>query len=364
MKRAYACYRLPGADCYTRVVGSSAEIDSYSHVGNQSGFVVAPFVHTPSTPIIVIQPEEVTRHDVKPEEVTRHEVAEKEDTYSNCAQSDNTSSAVIHSAIDAANNDRQRYGNDFQIFHDKLTDGTFSKIVLSRTAEEDLGALDVMTLFLRACRLYPNLFVALVSAPQCGTWLTATPEILIERGSCQFIERDSCQYHTMALAGTMTKGDHWNTKNMEEHGYVVQYISDSISRLTDVMTIEGPRTVSAGDIVHLRTDFTFSLNENKTIGDVVSTLHPTPAVCGMPKQETMDFIVANESHRRLYYSGFMGPVDISGETHLYVSLRCMNVNGNHCRLYAGGGLLSESVEQEEWNETEAKMLTMRRCLRG
>jgi isochorismate synthase len=50
------------------------------------------------------------------------------------------------------------------------------------------------------------------------------------------------------------------------------------------------------------------------------------------------------------------------ETHLYVSLRCMNIEGDTCHLYAGGGLLKDSTEEQEWAETEAKMETMRRIL--
>lgn len=332
--KAYACYRLPKAKTFVRVEGSPMEIQSYSQIGCQSGFVVAPFAIAPHTPLLIIKPESIETHAVGEGE---------EPAISNAA---GTLSSSNHA-------DRMRYASNFKTFHDKLADGTFRKIVLARTAEESVNAAPE-TLFLTACRLYPNLFVALVCTPQCGTWITATPEILIE---CH-----NHHYHTMALAGTMTKGHHWNTKNIEEQGYVADYISDSISTFAHDISISGPHTVSAGDIVHLRTDFTFALNDGHTIGDVVGHLHPTPAVCGMPKQQTMAFIQDNECHPRLYYSGFMGPVDLCGHTNLYVSLRCMHITGDQCRLYAGGGLLNESVEEEEWGETEAKMLTMRRCL--
>ena len=63
-------------------------------------------------------------------------------------------------------------------------------------------------------------------------------------------------------------------------------------------------------------------------------LHPTPAICGLPKAEAWRFISANEPHRRLYYSGFCGPVAAKGGTKLY------------------------STEEQEWEETRAKMETM------
>ena len=82
----------------------------------------------------------------------------------------------------------------------------------------------------------------------------------------------------------------------------------------------------------------------------------------LPKHDAFKFILRNESVPRRYYSGFQGPLDVEGMTHLYVSLRCMSIHHNRYRLYAGGGLLSDSDEESEWNETEAKLNTMRHVL--
>ena len=97
------------------------------------------------------------------------------------------------------------------------------------------------------------------------------------------------------------------------------------------------------------------------LGDLIGRLHPTPAVCGLPKRDTFEFIVHNEHTPRRYYSGFMGPLQMAG-THLYVSLRCMNIDGERCHLFAGGGMLRQSVMEQAWQETEAKRETMRRCI--
>ena len=203
-------------------------------------------------------------------------------------------------------------------------------------------------------------------------WLTATPEILLEGiGN---------QWRTIALAGTMKlegddllgEGEHmtWSTKNIQEQRYVATYLTNCLERAADDIHEEGPRTVRAANLVHLRSDFTFTLSDNERVGDVLQLLHPTPAVCGLPKQDAYDFILSNEHTPRLYYSGFMGPLNLKSqtsnlksETHLYVSLRCMQVTDTQYRLYAGGGLLKDSVEEQEWMETEAKMETMRRVLK-
>ena len=137
--------------------------------------------------------------------------------------------------------------------------------------------------------------------------------------------------------------------------------TECLEQFTDDFREEGPRTVRAANLVHLRSDFTFKLADNNKIGDLLQALHPTPAVCGLPKREAFKFIVKNEHTPRRYYSGFMGPV-AQEDTHLYVSLRCMNIDGDVCHLYAGGGLLKDSVEEQEWLETEAKMETMKKLL--
>jgi isochorismate synthase len=239
----------------------------------------------------------------------------------------------------------------------------FRKIVLARCADEKKEEkVEPMDLFYRACALYPRMFIALVETEKSGCWLTATPEILLD-GEGQ-------DWRTIALAGTMKlEGEQlngegetlrWSTKNIQEQRIVATYITECLEQFTGDFREEGPRTVRAANLVHLRSDFTFKLENQDHIGDLLQTLHPTPAVCGLPKREAFQFITRNEHSPRRYYSGFMGP--LGQQTHLYVSLRCMNIERNVCHLYAGGGLLKDSTEEQEWTETEAKMETMRRLL--
>ena len=183
----------------------------------------------------------------------------------------------------------------------------------------------------------------------------ATPEVLVRN--------DMHRWHTMALAGTMKwRGEVcgealWSDKNIQEQRYVSTYLAHCLGRFGAGITETEPRTVRAGQLVHLRSDFRFTLPDGRKIGDLINASHPTPAICGLPKDEAYRFILSNEHISRRYYSGFAGPFDPDGTTHLYVSLRCMQIFDNYYRLYAGGGLLSDSTEQQEWDETEAKMET-------
>jgi isochorismate synthase len=210
------------------------------------------------------------------------------------------------------------------------------------------------------------MFVALVYTPQSGMWLTATPETLLSG--------IDGRWQTMALAGTMPWSDEvlWSDKNLQEQRYVATYITRQLEHFTSDFTEDGPYTARAGHLAHLRSDFRFTLLDNARMGDLLFALHPTPAVCGLPKQATYEFILENEHTPRLYYSGFMGPLNLrlpegcllgkKPQTHLFVSLRCMQITDSQYRMFAGGGLLKDSIEEQEWQETEAKLETMRRVL--
>lgn len=349
---AFAMYRRPYANTYTKVVQEEGEpivLQDYSALSDFHGFCIAPFAISEDCPILVVCPDRVEEMAVP---------------------------LMLKDSVNAIPSTplkhRASYTHTFERFHSALMDGGFRKLVLSRCVEEDMvDGKSCEDLFFYACSLYPRMFVALVSTEKSGTWLAATPEILLD-GSGD-------EWHTMALAGTMRLTDSqlcfdtpmnndggveitWSTKNIQEQHCVATYIKDCLSTFSDDIHEEGPTTVRAGNLVHLRSDFRFRLSPDVNIGKLLEALHPTPAVCGLPKAEAYRFILDNEHYPRRYYSGFMGPLSINGSTQLYVSLRCMEINDNKCTLYAGGGLLRDSQEEMEWNETEAKLETMRRCI--
>ena len=340
---AYAIYRLPHEDhatLITQSVGEPMELHSLTELNGKQGFVVAPFEVKADQPVVLIQG--------KTETIALSNEQLTADEGKNRLPSDMSN----------------YYKVDFANYHSQLEADKFRKIVLARCADEQMpNGVKPIDLFYRACQLYPRLFIALVDTEKSGCWLTATPEILLDG--------HGADWRTIALAGTMKlEGDQldgegetltWSTKNIQEQRIVATYITECLEQFTGDFREEGPRTVRAANLVHLRSDFTFKLADNNKIGDLLQALHPTPAVCGLPKREAFKFIVKNEHTPRRYYSGFMGPV-AQEDTHLYVSLRCMNIDGDVCHLYAGGGLLKDSVEEQEWLETEAKMETMKKLL--
>ncbi len=87
-------------------------------------------------------------------------------------------------------------------------------------------------------------------------------------------------------------------------------------------------------------------------------MHPTSAVCGMPRQAAIDFLAAEEGYDRGHYCGFLGPVGIGGRSTLYVNLRSAQFIGNDLWLYVGAGVTGESDPAAEWQETVEKTKTL------
>ena len=234
------------------------------------------------------------------------------------------------------------------------------KLVLSRskTIRKD-PSFSPGKAFFAAEERYIRSYVYLCHTPETGTWMGGTPEILLsgEKGDWQ----------TVALAGTQSLRDgklpkSWDHKNWREQQLVASYIRRQLSTLGITPEEKGPYSARAGEVSHLKSDFFFSLPNPEKLGDVLQLLHPTPAVCGLPKEEAYHFIIENEGYDRSYYSGFIGWLDPKGKTDLYVNLRCMNILPQTFTLYAGGGLLAASQLEDEWQETEDKLDTMRRIV--
>ena len=381
--KSFAIYRLPYQKECTLMIqheGEPLKLKSYTELNGKRGFVMAPFAVSPDQPILLIEADEVRSVDIsRKEEGGKRKENSTETLSSFLVESYNqiispSSFLLPPSSKESSLSSRQRYHIDFSNFHSNLLNGEFQKIVLSRCVQEPRKEEQLpMTLFQTACELYPRMFISLVYTPQSGMWLMATPEILLEGGGND--------WHTIALAGTMklegeslsfdsppVKGEArlsdiaWTTKNIQEQRYVATYLMECLEHFSSQITEEGPYTARAANLVHLRSDFNFVLEDTRRIGELIRALHPTPAVCGLPKQQTFDFIRRNESQSRRYYSGFSGPFNPEVDTHLFVSLRCMQILDDCYCLYAGGGLLRDSEDDQEWEETEAKLETMRSLL--
>jgi len=214
-----------------------------------------------------------------------------------------------------------------------------------------------LEIFKNACSNYPNAFVSLTSTEKTGTWVGATPEVLLT------IDKDK-SLNTVALAGTQNSNGKypseavWTQKEIEEQALVSRYIINCFKeiRLREFEE-NGPKTIQAGNLFHLKSTYKIKLADvdYSDLGSMlIKLLHPTSAVAGMPREAALNFIKENENFDRELYSGFIGPVNYKDESKLFVNLRCSKINKNNILLFAGAGVTEDSNPKKEWLETEQK----------
>ena len=260
---------------------------------------------------------------------------------------------VTHQADDAATS-REKYAALFQLYTGFIRKGRVRKIVLARTADMPVSeTFSVYRAFTHACAENPDAFKALVHTPRHGTWLFCTPEqLLTGRGDC---------WQTMALAGTRIPCTlPWDAKNRREQALVTEFIRDTLTPLADNLTESPLENLRAGRIEHLCTRFQWHMPPGRVL-QLLEELPPTPAVCGAPVVAARSILQQYPDIERSCYAGYLGPGG-NGAIQFYVSLRCMQVFPGFCRLYAGGGLMPDSDEAQEWQETENKMACMRQAI--
>ncbi len=239
----------------------------------------------------------------------------------------------------------------------------FKKVVLSRKETVDLVDFDLETTFEKLVQLYPTTFVYCFFHPKLGTWLGATPE--------QLLKANDSVFETIALAGTQKANDSsaviWKQKEKEEQQFVTDYIVNKLKNVASDVLVSEPYSIQAGSIWHIKTDISGVFNLGSSLQQVVSLLHPTPAVCGLPKEESKAFILENEKYDRTFYTGFLGELNssLTNETQssdLFVNLRCMQIFENEALLYMGCGITKDSIPEKEWEESSNKSVTMKKVL--
>ncbi len=243
-----------------------------------------------------------------------------------------------------------QYLGQFERLIEKMQVGSLQKCVLSRIKKIELKTINLNNFFVKLCNAYPNAFVYLLSSEILGTWIGATPEVLLK------VEGE--KGYTMSLASTKKKDDlsTWDAKELEEQRIVTEYLQNEIKNVASNVELTEPSPYEAGPIQHLMTKISFQIDSQK-LQEFVKIIHPTPAVCGYPKIEALKEILNTEAHERQLYSGIIGWIG-KNETDLYVNLRCARIIDKTMHMFLGGGITRQSDPIEEWQETENKSRTL------
>lgn len=239
----------------------------------------------------------------------------------------------------------------------KIEQSELEKIVLARTKTVNLSDdFDLLAAFVRLQQAYPDYFVSLISTPDHGTWLGCSPELLLSVNGLEI--------QTVSVAGTKPNAQAWTVKEYQEQALVTQFIRRQLESLQLHDFDESPPCdLVMGQFKHLSTRFRLKLPTlaavHQLTEQLLTLLHPTPAVCGSTQQAALSFIQRHENLERQLYCGYLGPCHIqSGQIQLHVNIRCMQLLKHQAVLYAGAGITALSESEKEWQETELKCQTL------
>ncbi len=235
----------------------------------------------------------------------------------------------------------------------EIKKGKLKKVVLSRKINKTIHP-DIPAIFKRLLLTYPTAFVYCWYHPEIGLWMGATPETLLK------INKENLT--TMALASTKPvegkKPPQWTSKEIQEQQFVTDFITDTLKEEVTQLKVGKVENIRAGKLWHLKCDISAKMKSPENLKQILKDLHPTPAVCGMPKLASKDFIIDEESYNREFYTGFLGELNLENKSELFVNLRCMQLHSNYCEIYVGGGIVMDSIPESEWEETVNKSQTM------
>lgn len=241
----------------------------------------------------------------------------------------------------------------------RIAAGEMQKVVLAREVRVQTGREIDPAPVLDALRAgFPDCYCYCVGGPG-GTFVGASPELLVRR--------DGARAQTVALAGTTRRSadpavdDHLgeqlrqSDKNADEHAIVARRIERTLDPVSVwVAVAEQPVLIKVLNVQHLATPIRAQLSRPVPAVELAGRLHPTPAVGAEPR-EAEAMIPALEGLDRGWYAGAIGWTDLSEDGEFCVGLRCALLRGDVAHLYAGCGIVADSVPAAELEESEFKL---------
>jgi len=248
---------------------------------------------------------------------------------------------------------------------ERIVAGGLDKVVLARDLVATLEApLDVRSPLTRLATDYPSCWTFHVDG-----FFGSTPEMLVrlERGLVTSrvlagtIRRTGDDAHDLALAGSLAR----SSKDLEEHEYAVRSVAEALAPHCMSMNVpEAPFVLHLPNVMHLATDVTGVIKDDASALTLAASLHPSAAVGGTPTAEAVALIAEIEQLERGRYAGPVGWIGASGDGEWGIGLRSAQIEGDgtRVRLFAGCGIVADSVPADELAESNAKLIPVRDAL--
>jgi isochorismate synthase len=208
-------------------------------------------------------------------------------------------------------------------------------------------------LFQKLVRAFPQTFVYQLFIDG-AIWIGASPETI-------GIQKDE-KFRTISLAGTQLHSNKFGAKEENEQKIVSNIISNQLG--IDSGFISKSSIYQFGEIEHLITEYDLAIDEKFNFEQMIHNIHPSPAICGYPKDESKALILDLEPIEREIYTGLVTISIQPREKYSFAILRCVKYSANQKVFFAGAGITSGSDPESEWFETLQKMHVIKSCLQS
>jgi salicylate biosynthesis isochorismate synthase len=271
----------------------------------------------------------------------------------------------VRGVVEFTNGGPEPYVERVERALDGIRVGRLQKVVLARAAHVTARfAIDPVAWLVALRERFPGCTLFAVGEGD-GVFLGASPELLVRvKGR---------QVETAALAGTAPRGASQSAdralgealcdsrKNTDEHAIVVRYLESVLAASCDGVTVDPePKLLRTRTVQHLCTGLRALRRAETPVSllDLVSSLHPTPAVGGAPRDAALSWLAENEALARGWFAGPIGFLQSDGDGEFAVALRSALVRGRGATAWAGAGIVARSVPKAEFTETELKLRTV------
>ncbi len=244
-----------------------------------------------------------------------------------------------------------------------IRSGALNKVVLSRVAELQFAdRVNILPILRHLAAHYAECYRFLFEPRPRYAFYGASPELLAAVHGKNI--------ESMALAGSIGRGDDARTdlrlsetllnseKDRHEHQIVADKIRDRLLPLTDSLQVSPTGLLKLNNIQHLHTPISGELRSAEGVLPLVEALHPTPALGGDPRDAAMALIRDLEPIPRGWYGAPFGWIDANLDGQFTVAIRSAVAQEARVWVYAGAGIVADSVPEKEWQETELKFRPM------
>ncbi len=273
-------------------------------------------------------------------------------------QESNSDRTILKNLIDS--DDYKNWESKIYSVIDEIKRENIDKVVIARRVENEIiSSINWQKTFTDLNIKFPTCTNFLYKSGK-SIFFGSTPEILIKYSDNTFF--------TEALAGSIMRGINpdedkqledellKSDKNKVEHEAVIDYIKKSVFNYVDqVEIVKNPVVKKLPNIQHLQTSVTGTLKSKDLIFKIISSLFPTPAVCGIPKEQSLKMIEKTEDFDRGLFSGIIGWFNADNYGEFFVTIRSALVKDNKLYAYAGCGIVEGSDPKEEYEETQLKL---------